>query len=200
MDARIDEVIEFWFGADAVPTKERYMRWFTKDPAFDDEIRARFGALQADAAAGTLDRWQETPRGELALLVLLDQMSRNLFRDDRRAFASDDVALSIAQNLLRSGRAKQLTTVQRAVALVPFEHAEDRAAQAEGVAGLSTLFDEAMKNDPDSADLVKNFLGYAEKHRDIVQRFGRFPHRNTVLGRTSSVEELAFLEEPGSSF
>lgn len=200
MDARIDEVIEFWFGGTGVPTQETYMRWFTRDLAFDDEIRTKFGTLQADAAAGTLDRWQETPRGELALIILLDQFSRNLFRDKRQAFANDDVALSIAQNLLRSGRTKQLTTIQRAVALVPFEHAEDREAQAEGVAGFSTLLDDAQKSDPDALDMVKNFLGYAEKHRDIVQRFGRFPHRNQVLGRTSSVEELAFLQEPGSSF
>jgi len=200
MDARIDEVIEFWFGADSAPSKERYMRWFTKDPAFDEEIRTKFGALHADAAAGTLDRWLETPRGELALIVLLDQMSRNMFRDDRRAFATDDVALSLAKNLLRRGHAKQLTTIQRAVALVPFEHAEDRDAQAEGVAGFATLLDDARQSDPGAVDMVQSFLTYAEKHRDIVQRFGRFPHRNKVLGRTSTVEELEFLEQPGSSF
>ena len=200
MDTRIAEVIEFWFGSGKAPSKETYLRWFTRDQAFDDEIRTKFGSLQAGAAAGTLDRWRETPRGQLALIVLLDQMSRNLFRDDRKAFASDDVALSIAQSLLRSGGAKELTITERAVALVPFEHAEDRETQAEGVAGLSTLLDEAAKLEPEATDLVQSFLTYAEKHRDIVERFGRFPHRNKVLGRTSSVDELAFLEQPGSSF
>ena len=200
MDARIDEVITTWFGPDPVPTKEITQRWFTRSAIFDDELRAKFGAMHADAAAGTLDRWRETVRGELALIVLLDQISRNLYRDDRRAFANDDVALSLARDLLGSGRARELTTYQRMVALMPFQHAENRDAQAEGVAALSTLHDEVSAADRDAAEMVAGFLKYAEKHRDIVAKFGRFPHRNEVLGRTSSVEELAFLEQPGSRF
>lgn len=200
MDARIDEVIEAWFGADPAPTKEIYQRWFTRSAAFDDELRAKFGPLHADAAAGTLDRWRESARGVLALIVLLDQISRNLYRDDRRAYANDDVALSLARDLLGSGRARELTLYQRMIALLPFEHAEDRDAQAEGVAAFSTLADEARATDPAAAEMITNALKYAEKHRDIVAKFGRFPHRNAVLGRTSSVEELAFLEQPGSSF
>jgi uncharacterized protein (DUF924 family) len=200
MDARIDEVIEAWFGPDPAPTKEIFQRWFTKDPAYDDELRTKFGALHADAAAGTLDRWRETARGELALIVLLDQMSRNMFRDDRRAFATDDVALSLARDLLGSGRARELTPYQRMVALLPFQHAEDRDAQAEGVAAYSTLLDEVRATDPVAAEMLTGSLSYAERHRDIIEKFGRFPHRNAVLGRTSSVEELAFLEQPGSRF
>ena len=200
MDARIDEVITAWFGSDPVPTKEIFQQWFSRSVVFDDELRAKFGALHADAAAGTLDRWRETVRGELALIILLDQMSRNLYRDDRRAFANDDVALSLARDLVGSGRARELTPYQRLVALLPFEHAENIAAQQEGVAAYSTLHDELQATDPGAAEMAANFLTYAGKHRDIVAKFGRFPHRNAVLGRTSSVEELAFLEQPGSSF
>lgn len=200
MDARIDEVIEAWFGPGPAPTKEVYQRWFTRSAAFDDELRTKFGSLHADAAAGTLDRWRESARGELALIVLLDQLSRNLYRDDRRAFANDDVALSLARDLLGSGRARELTPYQRMVALMPFQHAEDRDAQAEGVAAFSTLVDDTRATDPTAAEMIGGALKFAEKHRDIVARFGRFPHRNDVLGRTSSVEELAFLEQPGSSF
>jgi len=200
MDARIDEVIEVWFGAGPAPTAETFQRWFTKDPAFDDELRAKFGSLHADAAAGTLDRWRQTARGELALIILLDQLSRNLFRDDRRAFATDDVALSLARDLLGSGRARELTVYQRMVALLPFEHAENRDAQAEGVAAFSTLLDEARVSDPAAVEMLTGALSYAEKHRDIIEKFGRFPHRNGVLGRTSSALELAFLATPGSGF
>jgi uncharacterized protein (DUF924 family) len=200
MDARINEVIETWFGPDPVPSAEVVQRWFAKDAAFDELLRTKLGAIHADATAGTLDRWRETVHGELALILLLDQVSRNLYRDDRRAFANDDVALSLARDLVGSSRERDLMITQRLFTIVPFEHAEDRAVQARGVSALSTLADEARKNDPAVVPMVENFLSFAEKHRDIVERFGRFPHRNGVLGRTSSVEELAFLETPGSSF
>ena len=201
MDARINEVIEAWFGPGDVPSQETYQRWFTRSAAFDDELRVRFGPLHADAVAGTLDRWRDSVRGELALIILLDQMSRNLYRDDRSAFANDDVALSLARDLARSaGRVRELTPYQRMVALMPFQHAENREAQAEGVAAFSTLIDEVRVNHPAAAEMISGTLTYAEKHRDVIEKFGRFPHRNAVLGRTSSVEELAFLETPGSSF
>lgn len=201
MDARIDEVIETWFGPGDVPSQETYQRWFTRDTAFDDELRTKLGSLHADAVAGTLDRWRESVRGELALIILLDQISRNIYRDDRQAFANDDVALSLARDLARSGgRVRTLTPYQRMVALLPFEHAENREAQAEGVAAFSSLIDEVRDNHPAAAERISGALTYAEKHRDIIVKFGRFPHRNALLGRTSTVEELAFLETPGSSF
>lgn len=200
MDARIDEVIETWFGPGDVPTKEIARRWFTKDPAFDDELRAKIGPLHLDAVAGTLDRWRESARGELALIILLDQIPRNLYRDDRRAFANDDVALSLARDLLVSGRLKDLSPYQRVFALMPYQHAENREAQAEGIGAYSTLVDEVRDRHPEAVEMFENVLTYAEKHRDIIVRFGRFPHRNSVLGRTSTVEELEFLKQPGSSF
>ncbi len=200
MDDRIDQVIETWFGPGDVPTKEIAQRWFTKDPAFDDELRAKLGALHADAVAGTLDRWRESARGQLALIILLDQIPRNLYRDDRRAFASDDVSLSLARDLLVSGRLKELTIYQRIFALMPYQHAENREAQAEGIGAYATLLDEVRDRHPEALEMFENVLKFAEKHRDIIVRFGRFPHRNHVLGRTSTVEELEFLKEPGSSF
>jgi uncharacterized protein (DUF924 family) len=227
MDPRIDEVITFWFGTEIVPPAAVTGRWFRKDPAFDDEIRTRFGALAAEAASGggaatggaaprptgeaggaptprrlaTLgDAWRGSARGELALLVLLDQFPRNLYRGDPRAFAQDARALAIARDLRGSGRARELTLTQRMIALLPFEHAEDLAAQAEAMAGFAELVAEAREREPASLELMEVALDFARRHQVIIERFGRFPHRNAVLGRASTPEERAFLEQPGSSF
>lgn len=182
-DERIGEVIEFWFGhAD---------KWFVKEPAFDDEIRTRFGALQAEATAGAHDDWRGTPRGDLALLVLLDQFPRNLFRNDARSFTTDGKALAIAETMSRDG----LTPAQIMVSLLPYQHAEDLALQDKGIAAYEAL----VANNPGNAQLAGS-LEFARKHREIIARFGRFPHRNLALGRESTPEELAFLTQPGSSF
>lgn len=193
MDHRIDEVIDFWFG-DESPAFVR--RWFMKDPAFDSEIRQRFGALHDEAAAGGLDEWRSTPRGELALIVVLDQFSRNMYRDDPRAFATDERALSISRELWNSGRIRQLGKLQRAIATMPFQHSEDRATQNESVAHFEQLVADFGTTDE---MLVQN-LDYAKQHAAIIERFGRYPHRNKVLGRESTAEEDAFLKQPGSSF
>lgn len=193
-------MITTWFGPEATPSKEVSQRWFAKDAAFDDELRTKLGSLQADAAAGTLDRWRESERGELALIILLDQLPRHLYRNDRAAFATDDVALSLARDLVASGRLRELPLIHRVFALMPFQHAETREAQHQGIAEYASLVDEAREKHPESLAMLENVLSFAEKHRDIIEKFGRFPHRNAVLGRTSTVEELAFLETPGSSF
>lgn len=200
MDERIEQVIETWFGPGAIPSQQIADRWFAKDPAFDDDLRTKLGPLQADAAAGLLDRWRESPRGELALIILLDQLPRNLYRDDRRAFLTDDVALSLARDVVASGRLRELPLIHRVFALMPFQHAETREAQHQGIGEYAALLDEARDKQPESLAMLQNVLSFAEKHRDIVEKFGRFPHRNGVLGRTSTVEELTFLEQPGSSF
>lgn len=202
MDSRINDVITFWFGTSPTPTREVMNRWFVKDPAFDDDIRSKFGSLRADGVAGKLSSWRGAARGELALLVLIDQFSRNLFRDDPRAFAADPVALAIARDLLASDRARELTFIQRVVALLPFEHAEDRSAQVEGIAAFETLLADAKASGADAATvaMIASGLEYAHKHSDIVDKFGRFPHRNAALGRASTPDELAFLEMPGSRF
>lgn len=202
MDPRIDEVLAFWFGEGPAPTPEIVRRWFVKDPALDDEIRRRFGALHAAAAAGELAHWRGTARGELALVVVLDQFSRNLFRDDPRAFASDASALAIAQALRTSGRVRELGFYQQMFTLLPYEHAEDRALQRACIAGFTELAAQARASGA-SADVIAMMdtaLDYAHQHAAIIERFGRYPHRNAALGRASTPEEAAFLEQPGSSF
>ncbi len=192
MDVRIDDVLELWFG-DRSP--ETYRRWFVRDAAFDAEIRAKFGELQATAATGALDAWRSTARGALALVVLFDQFPRNLFRDDPRAFATDAKALGVTQELIASGRFTELPPVDRVIALMPLMHSEDRAVQRESV----TQFEALAAAHPGDA-MFANSADYAKKHAAIVERFGRFPHRNAVLGRESTAEETEFLKQRGSSF
>ncbi|MGN6108063.1 MAG: DUF924 family protein [Kofleriaceae bacterium] len=196
MDPRIDEVLTFWFGDEPEPSAAVFARWFTRDPAFDEQCR-RFIGLIEDVPA-----WRGTARGELALIVVLDQFSRNVYRDDPRAFARDALALEIARELRQSGRARELTFHQRMIALMPFEHAEDRAAQAECVAAFELLLAEAreLRASDHTITALESGVDYARRHAVIVERFGRFPHRNAVLGRASTPEELAFLEQPGSRF
>lgn len=185
-------VLDFWFGRAGSPGYgQARPQWFRKDAAFDAEIRRRFGELHRRAMAGELDGWDADPATLLALIIVLDQFSRNLFRDDARAFAADTAALAAAETMLGHAWDTTLLPVQRAFAYLPFEHAEDRAAQARSVA----LFGQ-LANEPGD----DGYLDYALRHQAIIERFGRFPHRNHVLGRLSSAEELAFLSEPGSSF
>jgi uncharacterized protein (DUF924 family) len=202
MDPRVDDVLVTWFGIDRIPPPDIAARWYRKDPGFDAELRARFFELYEEAARGELAAWRTHARSELALLVTLDQFPRNFFRDSPQAFATDGAALALARDLLASGRARELTYHQRAVAMLPFQHAEDRAAQAEGVAGYEALLAEATGSsqpEPVMTTLTQS-LDYAKRHQVIIERFGRFPHRNRVLGRASTPEETEFLTQPGSSF
>lgn len=183
-------VLEFWFGAEGLRTPRDV--WFRKDPAFDAEIRARFGDLIEHALAGRLDHWgADGPESALALIIVLDQFTRNVFRDTPRMFAGDERALAIARRLVESGADRDLAPTQRWFAYLPFEHAESPAEQERAVA----LFDD-LRAYPESAGAYD----WAVRHRDVIRRFGRFPHRNDILGRTSTAEEIAFLETPGSRF
>lgn len=170
-----DEVIAFW--REAGPA-----RWFNKDEDFDTLCRARFLATYERAAAGDLNEWELSAEGALALLILLDQMPRNMFRGERRAWATDASALLIAERAIDKGFDAAVDPELRRFFYLPFMHAEDLAAQ-----DRSVLLNEPL-GDPD-------IIAFARHHRDVVARFGRFPHRNTVLGRESTPEELAFLEE-----
>jgi uncharacterized protein (DUF924 family) len=192
MNADAAAVLDFWFGApgSAVHGKSR-REWFAKDPAFDEEIRRRFLALHASAALGECDRWAATPRELLALVIVLDQFSRNLYRDDPRAFAQDERALSAVKILVDKGWDAQLAPLERQFAYLPFEHAEDSGEQDRSVTLFASL---------ESFEETRGLTEWAEKHRVIVRRFGRFPHRNAALGRESTPEEAAFLLEPGSRF
>lgn len=184
----MDDVLGFWFGAD--PKK-----WFMKDPAFDAAIRERFGGLHAEVAAGAHGEWPATARGALALILVLDQFSRNLFRDDARAFALDSHALAQARELVSSGRIRELTATERMFALMPLQHAEDLETQRESVA----VFESLAAEFPDDQRIAAA-LQFAKQHAAIVERFRRFPHRNAALRRESTPEEVAFLKQPGSSF
>lgn len=187
------DVLEFWFGAPGSAEHGSLRKcWFEKDPAFDAEIRRRFLALVDEAAAGRLDDWADRPEGLLALIVLLDQFPRNLFRDAPRAFATDAQALALAQQALAQGVDAQLMPVARAFIYLPFEHSEDLAMQDRAVALFSAL--------AQHGEAFASYLDYAERHRDVIRRFGRFPHRNAILGRTSTPEEIAFLARPGAGF
>ncbi|MGD9953966.1 MAG: DUF924 family protein [Burkholderiales bacterium] len=186
------EVLDFWFGERGSPGHGQSRKaWFAKDPAFDGEIRRRFLALHASAALGERDGWREHPDSLLALLLVLDQFSRNLYREDARAFSQDAKALEGAQLMIARGWNEALLPVERQFAYLPFEHAEDLAMQDRAVALFTAL--EAWPE-------TKGLAEWAEKHRVIVRRFGRFPHRNAALGRESTAQEIAFLREPGSRF
>lgn len=184
-------VIDFWYSARARAL------WFEKDKAFDDEIRVRFGAAVHAAQMGELDSWAVTPMGALALLILLDQMSRNIFRGSPKAFLGDARALAIANAAIARDFDKSLPFNQRRFFYLPFEHAEDMANQDRSIALFTRLYEEADGGDRQNAE---EQLDYAHRHRDIIKRFGRYPHRNEALGRPSTEEEIDFLKKPGSSF
>ena len=196
----IESVLEFWFGACGAdgsidPTRRRM--WFKDGKLYDAEIRSRFGELHERASRGTLDDWARTARGRLALIIVLDQFSRHIHRGTPRAFALDGAAQVLALAGIDNDVDLRLLPVQRAFFYLPFEHAEDRALQERGVRRheqlVATVTDEWRKD-------YESFLDFAQRHRAIIERFGRFPHRNVALGRHSTPEEIAFLQQPGSSF
>jgi uncharacterized protein (DUF924 family) len=172
-----DAVLAFWRAAS--PEK-----WFKKDTAFDDGIRRRFLETYQAAAAGKLAGWEETPEGALALLIVLDQFARNMFRGSARAFAADPLARAVAERALARGFDQQTPLPDRQFFYLPFEHSESLADQERCVALFRATGD---------AEAVK----WAELHADIIRRFGRFPHRNAALGRATTAEEQAFLDSGG---
>lgn len=192
MNAR--QVLDFWFlapgsAAFGMPRGE----WFRKDARFDAAIAERFGALARQALAGGLREWdREGACGALARIIVLDQFTRNIWRGRPESFAGDALALAAAQQLIDSGADQALLPVQRWFAYLPFEHAEDAAMQEKSV----TLFSALAEQHQGFAEA----LDYAHRHRGVIARFGRFPHRNAILGRASTPEELAFLAQPGSGF
>ncbi|MYN15648.1 DUF924 family protein [Rugamonas sp. FT107W] len=194
MNAQAKAVFDFWFepsegqAADA-PRRE----WFQKDDDFDREIGSRFGALIEQALAGGLRHWdEEGPRSALARILVLDQFCRNVHRGTPLAFAGDPQALQAALAMIDARRDETLTPLQRGFVYLPFEHAEDMAMQERAVALFERMHD--------AAPTVAGMLDFARRHREVIKRFGRFPHRNAILGRVSTPEEQAFLQQPGSGF
>ncbi|MGB3837586.1 MAG: DUF924 family protein [Rhodanobacter sp.] len=185
------DVLDFWFD----PAHAAH--WFAKDAAFDEQIRRRFAVAADDAAQGRLDAWASNPADWLALLILLDQFPRNLHRGDARAWAADVKAQRIALSGLAGGFDQALPPLQRVFAYLPLEHAEDMGLQQRAV----TLF-EALHAQAPVAERARfaEFLDYARRHREVIARFGRFPHRNAVLGRDSTAAEREYLAQPGAGF
>jgi uncharacterized protein (DUF924 family) len=186
------DVLDFWFGAPgSARHATRRPEWFKKSAAFDRQVRERFLPLHEDAMAGKLSAWDAAPRSLLALIIVLDQFPRNMFRDEPRAFAADGAALVAATKMVDRGWDEALAPLERAFVYLPFEHAEHVAAQRRAVELFGRL-----AADPSCADL----LDWARRHHDVIVRFGRFPHRNAILGRVSTPDETDFLRRPGSRF
>ncbi len=176
-----DEILKFWF--------EEIDRsfWFKKDADFDRLLAERFGNLHTQASHGELIFWRDTPHGRLAEIIVLDQFSRNLFRDSANAFAYDGMALVLAQEAVRNGADAALSAQERVFLYMPYMHSESLVIHKTAV----ELF---------TRNGIQNNLDYELKHKAIIERFGRYPHRNALLGRASTPEELEFLSQPGSSF
>lgn len=186
-----DDILQFWF-ADG-PDSFR-PAWFQKNDDFDNDIRTRFGGLVAPARDGALDGWASTPDGSLALLIVLDQFPRNLFRGSAEAFAADAHARHIARDVLARRFDLALTPIQRPFIYLPFEHSEDADDQ-----DLSCALFEGLRDTPKHA-APNGALDYAWRHRVVIRRFGRFPHRNAALGRVNTAAEVAYLAQPGAGF
>jgi uncharacterized protein (DUF924 family) len=194
MDPQIDAVHDFWFGPldeAGLCAPQQHDLWFTSSDDIDNAIRERFGELTARATAGGLQDWESSDRGLVALVILLDQFNRNIHRGTPAAFAGDERALALAQHYIETGHYRRLPAIHQGFLYMPLEHCEDLEVQEECV----TLFEELAAIT--GSQMITDYVRYAVGHRDVIARFGRFPHRNAILGRTSTPEELAYLEKHG---
>ena len=193
IDTEARAILDFWFGPPgSTEHGKSRAEWFRKSPAFDAEIAMRFGPTIERALRGELRAWDAQPESALARILVLDQFTRNTFRETSRAFAGDALALAAARSMVAAGHDGALLPVQRGFVYLPFEHAEGLALQDESVRLFTQLHAVAPETD--------RLLDYAHRHRAVIAQFGRFPHRNAWLGRASTAEEVAFLAEPGSGF
>lgn len=200
MPAQAEDVLDFWFGAPGSASGiagRQFKLWFGKSATHDRTVTQRFSATLKAASAGRLDRWAATPRGRLALVVVLDQFPHHIFRSQPQAFATDPQALAMSMAALAAGEDQLLAPIERVFLYLPLEHAESLERQDQSVACYEKL---ARESAADERGLFDDFLKYARSHRDVVARFGRFPHRNEILGRVSSAAEAEFLKQPGSRF
>lgn len=193
-------IVDFWFGTaagDRATAEAQQKLWWSKNAVIDADIRERFGQLLAAAASGAFDHWAVAPRGRLALILLFDQFPRNIHRDTPQAFAHDAKALQLALDGIAAGADRALRAIERVFFYLPLEHAESPEMQERSVALFTALAAGVPEADRKT---FAGYVDYAVRHRDVVHRFGRFPHRNHILGRASTAEETAFLQLPGSSF
>jgi uncharacterized protein (DUF924 family) len=194
----IDQILEFWFGdsLDKEPLKNA-SKWFTKDPNFDMDVSERFKDLLPQAQEGKLEDWKKTPQGSLAFIILTDQFPRNIFRGQKTSFVFDSIALAAAKDGVSNKIDKSLHWVERTFYYLPYEHSENLKDQEQSLILYQNLVMETLKPFKDN---VEENYDYAVRHYEIIQRFGRFPHRNQILKRESTPEEIEFLKQPGSSF
>jgi uncharacterized protein (DUF924 family) len=179
------KVLDFWFGRGRTPRFKKF--WFEKSFATDRKIKERFGRALESAKKGNLDAWTATPRGRLALIILLDQFSRNIHRGKREAFAADARALRLTKQALKQREDRKLHPLERIFLYMPLMHSEKKADQKQSVALFTKL-------------KMKENLWYAKEHKRVIDAFGRFPHRNAILGRRSTKKELEYLAKPGAGF
>lgn len=199
MTGLVGRVHAFWFGelSGGCPLRPRNDVWFRGGPSFDRALRERFGEAVEAAIAGAFDQWRDSARGSLALVLLLDQFTRNIFRGSPRAYEGDERALDTARRALAQGFESRLQPVERVFLYLPFEHAENLADQDRSV----ELFEQLVRAvEPGRKEELQGFLRHAREHREIVRRFGRFPHRNDLLGRISSPAEREYLAEGAPRF
>lgn len=195
-----ETICEFWFGSsqdDLDVAQQRSKLWWSKDPDVDTEIKARFSSYLSKAASGELETWQQTPLGILALILLTDQFSRNMHRGTAQAFAYDAIARSFCKQGLKDDTDQSLRPIQRVFFYLPLEHSESLADQEHCLQLFQRL---AADCEPRSLSTFERYIDFAIRHRDIINRFGRFPHRNAILDRDSTQAEIEFLKTPGSSF
>ena len=198
-EAAIAAVIDYWFAdiGDGFDVSQQYKRWFSGGADVDREIAERFGDLVRDGLRELLSHWAETARGTLALILVLDQFTRNVYRGSARAFAGDDLARQVLYRALAQGHDRPLNLVQRSFFYMPLQHSESLADQQRSVELFQQLLDEAPEQ---GKALLSSNLDYALQHRDIIVRFGRFPHRNAVLSRAPTSDEQAYLSDGGARF
>ncbi|RZI41984.1 DUF924 domain-containing protein [Herbaspirillum sp. HC18] len=195
-----DAIHAFWFGSQAddnLVAAERAKLWWVKRDETDNTIRQRFETCLHQAAKGELNAWAATPKGRLALIILTDQFPRNMYRNTQASFAYDELALAWCKEGLRNNAHRALRPIERVFFYLPLEHSESLEDQEQSVSLFSEL---VVANGPQGEERFGGFLDYARRHRKVIARFGRFPHRNRILGRASTEEELVFLAQPGSSF
>ena len=194
MDANIPRILNFWF------EEHSSEHWFIPPPTFDQEIKSNFGDLVHQARTPSLDHWSNNPNGTLALLLLLDQFPRNIFRGTPDAFSSDTKALDVAVKGIAKGYDRMMQPMQQAFFLLPLMHSEQLLAQIAGIAGYEGMAQRCSGVDEKAKGFAEVGLGMAVRHKDAIARFGRFPSRNGILGRESTVEEVEFLKEHPSGF
>ncbi|MDP2652891.1 MAG: DUF924 family protein [Candidatus Omnitrophota bacterium] len=202
---KIEQILQFWFrGLSDETAVDRkvppFSLWFAKNDDFDREIRDTFGADWEKASRREYREWEDTPRGRLALIILFDQFSRNMFRNTPKMFATDPLALELALRSIPEGADIRLQLIERTFAYMPLMHSEELQVQKLALERFQSLVDEARLKIPGNVSYYEYSLGYARRHHDIIERFGRFPHRNLVLNRISTPEEIEFLRKPGSGF